>query len=65
MCASSPSGPGEVRFGTAFRKRIVELLKIVLITSGPQPFMSPGTSFVEDSFSRTGVGGDGFGMIQA
>ena len=32
-------------------------------------FLAPGTSFVEDNFSRDqgggGAGGDGFGMIQA
>ena len=34
-------------------------------TSSPQPFLAPGTGFVEDNFSTDWSQEDGFGMIQA
>ena len=39
----------------------------IVYSSGPQPVLAAGTSFIEDNFSTDGNGGgwDGLGMIQA
>ena len=39
----------------------------IVYSSGPQPILAAGTSFMEDNLSTDGGGGgwDGLGMIQA